>query len=69
VKDHWLKEMKKGSTTAKSFNGQKAVAAPPASVPAWLEQLDPQIFARHLHSAFAASWKDAKGFHFEQWLD
>jgi hypothetical protein len=69
VKDHWLKEMKKTSTTAKSFAGQKATAAPPAAVPAWLEQLDPQIFARHLHSAFAASWKDAKGFHFEQWLD
>jgi hypothetical protein len=69
LKDHWLKEMKKTSTTAKSFNSQKATPAPPAAVPAWLEQLDPQIFARHLHSAFAASWKDAKGFHFEQWLD
>jgi len=69
VKDHWLKEMKKTSTTAKSFNSQKATAAPPAAVPAWLEQIDPQIFARHLHFAFSASWKDAKGFHFEQWLD
>jgi len=70
LKDHWLKEIKKSSTTpAKSLNDQKATAAPPAPLPAWLEQLDPQVFARHLHSAFAASWKDAKGVHFEQWLD
>ena len=70
VKDHWIREMKK-STTAKALNGnaQKAMPAPPAPVPAWLEQIDPQVFARHLHSAFAASWKDAKGFHFEEWLD
>lgn len=70
VKDHWIHEMKK-STTAKALNGsgQKATPAPSTPVPAWLEQIDPQVFARHLHSAFAASWKDAKGFHFEEWLD
>jgi len=69
LKDHWLKELKKTSTTAKSLNAQKATPAPPAAPPAWLEQIDPQIFANHLHSAFAASWKDSKGFHFEEWLE
>src|SRR5262249_19851148 len=70
LKDHWLKEARKSTTTtAKSLNGQKATAAPPVAIPAWLEQIDPQVFARHLHSASAASWKDAKGFHFEQWLE
>jgi hypothetical protein len=68
LKDHWIHEMKK-SSTAKALAGQKATPAPPVPVPPWLEQIDPQIFARHLHSAFAASWKDAKGFHFEEWLD
>jgi hypothetical protein len=68
LKDHWIHEMKK-SSTAKALAGQKATPAPPAPVPPWLEQIDPQIFARHLHSAFAASWKDAKGFHVEEWLD
>ena len=68
LKDHWIREMKK-SSTSKALAGQKATPAPPAPVPAWLEQIDPQVFSRHLHSAFAASWKDAKGFHFEEWLD
>lgn len=68
LKDHWIREMKKASTS-KALAGQKATPAPPAPVPAWLEQIDPQVFSRHLHSAFAASWKDPKGFHFEEWLD
>jgi hypothetical protein len=68
LKDHWIREMKK-ATTAKTLAGQKATPAPATPVPAWIEQIDPQVFARHLHSAFAASWKDAKGFHFEEWLD
>src|ERR1700676_71566 len=68
LKDHWIREMKK-SSTSKALAGQKATPAPPAPVPAWLEQIDPQVFSRHLHSAFAASWKDPKGFHFEEWLD
>jgi hypothetical protein len=71
VKEHWLKELRKASSSSptKALNGQKATPAPPAALPAWLEQIDPQVFARHLHSAFAASWKDAKGVHFEEWLD
>jgi len=68
LKDHWIREMKK-ATTAKALAGQKATPAPATPVPAWIEQIDPQVFARHLHSAFAASWKDGKGFHFEEWLD
>jgi len=68
LKDHWIHEMKK-ATTAKALTGQKPASALSTPVPAWLEQIDPQVFARHLHSAFAASWKDAQGFHFEEWLD
>jgi hypothetical protein len=70
LKEYWLKEWKKSSaTTTKSLRAQKATPASPATVPSWLEPIDPQVFARHLHSAFAASWKDPKGIHFEQWLD
>jgi len=68
-KEHWLKELKKSPSTAKAFAGQKATPAPSAPLPAWLEQLDPQIFARHLHSSFSASWKDSHGIHFESWID
>jgi hypothetical protein len=72
LKEHWLKELKKASSsasTAKSLNPQKATAAPSTPLPAWLDQIDPQIFARHLHSVVAGSWKDAKGFHFEEWAE
>ena len=69
VKEHWLKELKKSSATSKAFDAQKATPAPPASLPAWLEQIDPQIFARHLHTGFSASWKDTHGIHFEAWMD
>jgi len=68
-KEHWLKELKKSSSTAKALDGQKATPAPSAPLPPWLEQVDPQIFARHLHSSFSASWKDNHGIHFEAWID
>jgi hypothetical protein len=35
----------------------------------WLSQVNPEVFSRHLHSMSGASWKDAKGVHFDEWLD
>jgi hypothetical protein len=37
--------------------------------PAWLVRLDPKVFARHLHVSTSASWKDAKGIHFDGWIE
>lgn len=38
-------------------------------VPDWLAQANPQVFSRHLHYSSSVSWKDAKGIHWEQWLE
>jgi len=35
----------------------------------WLDSVNPAVFSRHLHSVIGASWKDAKGVHFDEWLD
>jgi hypothetical protein len=64
-KERLLAETKK-SSTSKSVAGAKT--APPATVPDWYAQINPQVFARHLHYTSSASWKDAKGIHWDQWL-
>jgi hypothetical protein len=63
-KERLLADAKK-SSTAKSA---AATTAPPAAVPDWYSQINPQVFARHLHYTSSASWKDAKGIHWDQWL-
>jgi hypothetical protein len=64
-KERLLTDAKK-SSAAKSAAATKT--APPAAVPDWYSQINPQVFARHLHSTSSASWKDAKGIHWDQWL-
>jgi hypothetical protein len=59
-------------TDAKKSSAAKSAAASnkmlPAAVPDWYSQINPQVFARHLHYTSSASWKDAKGIHWDQWL-
>jgi hypothetical protein len=38
-------------------------------VPSWILDLNPEVFARHLHVASSASWKDAQGLHFDEWIE
>ena len=35
----------------------------------WFQTLNPEVFPRHLHSLTGASWKDAAGVHFDEWVD
>jgi hypothetical protein len=58
-------EMNKAAQGAKSLDAahsQKQFAD-------WLNQVNPDVFPRHLHTLTGASWKDAKGVHFDEWLD
>jgi hypothetical protein len=64
-KERLLTDAKK-SSTAKSVANAKT--PPPTAVPDWYSQINPQVFARHLHYTSSASWKDAKGIHWDQWL-
>jgi hypothetical protein len=61
----WVADANKAVQSAKSTdaaNTDKKVAD-------WLSQVNPEVFSRHLHSMSGASWKDAKGVHFDEWLD
>ena len=60
-----VSEMNKAASSAKSLDAahsQKQFAD-------WLNQVNPEVFPRHLHTMTGASWKDAKGVHFDEWLD
>ena len=66
MKIRWMEEAKK-STGAKSLSASKDAATTPA--PDWISQINPQVFARHLHFSSSVSWKDAKGIHWDQWVE
>lgn len=65
LRTKWIADANKAAQTAKSTdasNTQKKLSD-------WLTQVNPEVFPRHLHSVTGASWKDAKGVHFDEWLD
>ncbi len=65
LRTKWIADANKAAQTAKSTdasNTQKKLSD-------WLTQVNPDVFPRHLHSVTGASWKDAKGVHFDEWLD
>jgi hypothetical protein len=65
VKARWIEEAKKVAETQTATAQQKAAAA---KVPSLLSNANPQVFPKHLHFMAGASWKDAKGVHFDQWI-
>jgi hypothetical protein len=62
LKASWIAEANKAAQNAKSSDK----STPPA---AWINDVDPAVFPRHLHTLAGGSWKDAKGVHFDEWLD
>jgi hypothetical protein len=68
AKDHWLEEARKGSV-AKSVAGTNAQTSTSTKVPDWLSNANPQVLSRHLHYSSSVTWKDAKGIHWDQWLE
>ena len=64
LKERWIAEANKSSKTETLNNSQ---VFPKQA--AWLDSFNPAVFSRHLHSVIGASWKDAKGVHFDEWLD
>lgn len=65
VKTTWVKSLE----TPAEKTSASAKAQPRNVVPEWLSRTDPAVFPRHLHSSISATWKDAAGFHFDQWLE
>jgi hypothetical protein len=66
LKTRWIEEQKKNSL-AKAANASKEGLPTPSTD--WMEQINPQVFARHLHYSSSVSWKDSKGIHWDQWIE
>jgi hypothetical protein len=65
LKDRWIEEQKTAEAQA-AKTGTKT--SNPLALD-WLKQVNAQVFSRHLHFASSASWKDAKGLHYDGWLE
>jgi hypothetical protein len=66
ARDRWMADMKK-TAVAKSVSTSKEGL--PSTAPDWLGQMNMQVVSRHLHYSSSVSWKDAKGIHWDQWVE
>jgi hypothetical protein len=66
LKTRWVEEAKKASETRSLTPRQQPISA---KVPDLLTGINPEVFPRHLHFMSGASWKDAKGIHFDERLE
>jgi hypothetical protein len=66
AKERWATEARKAAAKA---NQKSPAEKNPSPFGKALENLDPQIFSRHLHLSASAGWKDAQGVHFEGWIE
>jgi hypothetical protein len=61
----WNAQMTKAAAESTSADAAKKTKG----LADWMNGINPGVFPRHLHSMTGASWKDASGVHFDQWLD
>jgi hypothetical protein len=66
VRTRLIAEANKPAAAKRTQGGTKSDAAP---TPSWMLDVSPDVFARHLHMASSASWKDAQGLHFDEWIE
>ena len=65
VQQSWKTQMTKAVADSKSADA----AGKTKMLNDRMSNLNPSVFPRHLHSMTGASWKDASGVHFDEWLD
>lgn len=65
LKAKWMADARKSAEKAKSNDEAKNEK----KLADWLSGVNPEVFPRHLHAMAGASWKDAKGVHFDEWLE
>jgi hypothetical protein len=65
LRDRWLAKAK---TAESKTSKTEAKISNPHGLD-WLKQINTQVLSRHLHFASSASWKDAKGIHYDGWLE
>jgi hypothetical protein len=66
LKARVVAEANKTPAAKHSPGAGNATATP---TPSWMLDINPEVFARHLHVASSASWKDAQGLHFDEWIE
>ena len=66
LKARVITEANKTPTAKRSPSAGKSAATP---TPSWMLDINPEVFAHHLHVASSASWKDAQGLHFDEWIE
>jgi hypothetical protein len=66
MKARVVAEANKTPAAGRSPSAGKSTAPP---TPSWMLDVNPEVFARHLHVASSASWKDAQGLHFDEWIE
>jgi hypothetical protein len=63
LQSKWIAEANKSAAKAtKNAKTDKKFAD-------WLAGASPGVLAHYLHTLAGASWKDAKGVHFDEWLE
>jgi hypothetical protein len=65
LKQQWVAQAAKSAAAAKSTDAEQKAK----QLNDWLLIVNPTVFPRHLHSMTGASWKDASGVHFDEWVD
>lgn len=62
---NWKAQMAKAAADSRNADAAQKTKA----LTDWMNGINPDVFPRHLHSMTGASWKDARGVHFDEWLD
>ena len=65
MKSKWQAEASSAAAKAKTADE----ASTSKKLSDWLANVNPEVFPRYLHTMTGASWKDAKGLHFDEWMD
>lgn len=65
MKSKWQAEASAAAAKAKTADA----ASTSKKLSDWLANVNPEVFPRHLHTMTGASWKDANGLHFDEWMD
>jgi hypothetical protein len=65
VKQQWISQTARKVKETKNADAERQAK----QINDWFQTLNPEVFPRHLHSLTGASWKDAGGVHFDQWID
>ncbi len=65
LKQRWSATMVKSAAGSKSAGAEQTAK----KLNDWMTNVNPGVFPRYLHLMSGASWKDASGVHFDEWVD